>query len=71
MPPSRIPGPRIPLVAAYRFFTDSFMTPLAWHRQYGNLVNVNANQGGAIVAFGPEYNRQALSTRNRFRSSCR
>src|SRR5258708_3338320 len=66
MTPSRIPGPPIPLVVAYRFFTDSFQTPLTGHRQYGNLVSVNAAHGGAIVAFGPEYNRQVFTNTRDF-----
>src|SRR5258706_13167989 len=62
----RVPGPSFPLAAGYRFFADSFQTPIQWHQRYGNLVNINAARGGAVVAFGPENNRQIFTNTKDF-----
>jgi cytochrome P450 len=61
-----IPHPPIPPVLGWRgvmlrFFSDTVRYPREWRRRYGNLVSIGAGQGGGILAFGADYNRQVFT----------
>jgi cytochrome P450 len=61
-----IPHPPIPPVMGWRglmlrFFSDTVRYPREWQRRYGNLVSIGAGQGGGVLAFGADYNRQIFT----------